>query len=178
MIRKEFIEPYIPLGQKVLSSNYKKITKDDIYKRFNCAEISKQQLELATKEATDYYNEIKSEYSKLHWLKKLLIKFLEGCPEFVDYSMEYGRFHVRRRWNGESKLKKFHILECVPKFMDLEQYMEDKIPENCLVSVKKAQIFGFEKFQVAFPTLEKKSLTDLIIVGIVGEAMFEISTWK
>lgn len=193
--KKKILDLNIPLGQKILKIGFKPITFPQMYERFCCVkieELEKMKL-VGQKRAKNAINEnviIKDvapysrDYKIVYTYQKLLLGFVEGPQVGIvigDIPDWFKTTLVRESNRGFNYFREYGI-KCVVKTCELDEYMDDEIPERCLASVECAKKVGIKEIRVAYPAFEfqgVEKLTDPIIYGKAPNGVLvEIDFWE
>jgi hypothetical protein len=161
----------LPLGQACLAAGFKPITNTQIMERFACGKITER--------------EKKNAYARL------LARHPGGERQIVDCGSHYD-YVQKTRWldiltgNYRSNVDWEYWPICQIQTQSLKTYVNEKIPDECLLLVKKAQEIGVSEFSVCYPVLKSSALNDPIIIGILRnndnfrqeEIWVEIAMWE
>ena len=160
------LEEDIPLGQRILSAGYKVITKEQLEERFCCDKITEGERQ----KAVALLEEKIKIYRNSHWWRK---------RAHITFKDRYDYIFISNGW--ETFKTSEHYLTCQLEDRPLDDYVADKIPDRCLIQVKKARSLGIIYFNVVYPVLKKRQLKDPIIVGSTNDnfdPMYEIDFWE
>jgi hypothetical protein len=142
-------EKLIPLGQKCVKAGFKKITENDLKKRFYCDDITKREIDKAVE--------------RLAARHKGDVKHIQ----VVESQYSYARYN-----RGPNPRDIERVTTCFIMYNSLESYMGSILSDKCLRSVEKAKKTGLTNFKVMHTNYSEQ---DPIVVGILpDESMIEI----
>jgi hypothetical protein len=135
-------------------------------KRFCCDKITEGERQ----KARDILDEKVKKYKNSHWWRK---------RAHMTFKMYLGYVCVCNAWESFGEHQEY--LTCQLETIPLDDYVANKIPDRCLIRVKKARLLGMGYFNVVYPVLKKRQFKDPIIVGSTNDKfdpMYEIDFWE
>ena len=174
-----------PLGQRLLDVGFKRVREKELFERFRCAEITIELKKKAERESLAFFDKKCEELRPIKtWFgtQKYHVEHKRELYSGPDhYSVAWGEHPGWREhaYNVKtSGFERFPLFECTLDYCSLENYMDDKIPEDCLIAIEKAKSIGLTSFKVVYPVIGKTVQKDPVIVDFLGEQMIEIAWWE
>ena len=158
--KKQLIDLKRPAIQNLLIVGFKGVTREQLYDRFACGQITKRLKNQREKEIEEKYG-----------------------PKFSSF------FGVKKcRWPHHfDLLSEFPSKTCTVKMGALNGYADGIIPDRCYKTLSLAKECGAKNFQVARPVIEDIATLDPVIVARFPEAIdqghqafryIEIDMWE
>lgn len=152
----------LPLGQRLRKLGFKLIK--NLAGELKCAEIQEKVL-------NEKLDELKKEI-KIKYPDSIIIKEKNWGfdQKYINFKRKSGMFR-----DIFSKYTK--SVKCVPKIVELENYIEGDIPISVYKKVEEAKKNGLKDFFVAYPVVYENPQVDPIVYAMLGEEMIWIAQW-
>lgn len=143
------------LGQTLLQKNFSLITHEEMYEKLGCKEI--QDLEQAKARG------------------EFLQRILKGHSELTASDVKIQRWAYNKLeaiwgngiWGKKEKVSDDVLTWCKVSTKPLEHFMNQQIPNNCLLKVEEAKEIGLTEFRIAYPNLRPAG--DPIIYAVMRD---------